>query len=200
MKTLLAFLLISGLLIGGRCPTVLGQATAKLLFGGVHLNYGVGQYKPLPYGIGISGRFQYPVTRSISLTAKVGFESYRIHYTALNPYAYLGYGYNPISGFGFNTMYLSYAMNNYRATGLNVPLALGPRVYLTDRVHADLLGGVDVGANEHMRSAVHLEAGAGYILPLKSGGFLDVNVGFLTSVIKGSNMLTAGVAYGIKIH
>ncbi|GAB3319100.1 hypothetical protein GCM10027299_11330 [Larkinella ripae] len=200
MKKLLLCLLLGGLAGGGHFSPVFGQASDPLFFGGVHLNMPVGRYKPLTFGAGFDARFQYPVLPKLALTARAGLELFRINYASLNPYAYLGYGYNPISGFGFNTMYMSYASRNERVTALNVPLGVGPRLFLTDRLHADVLAGLDVAASEHMRSSFRLEGGGGYLLPLRQGGFLDINAGFFTSFAKGSNLLTLGVSYGFKLR
>ncbi|GAB3919445.1 hypothetical protein [Larkinella terrae] len=199
MKKHLLSLLISGLLAGGHWPKAFGQATDKLVFGGVALEHGVGRYNPITFGAGAIAQFQYPLSPVFAVTAKGGVEVFRINFSSLNPYAYLGYGYNPISGFGFNTLYMNYAMRNDRVMGVSVPLCVGPRAYLTNRLHADVLVGADVGASEVMRTSLRFEPGIGYLLPLPQGRFLDVNSSYCTSFGRGSGVVSLGVSYGIRI-
>lgn len=192
-------LLISSLFVGSQFSPVFGQAADRIIFGGVSAMYGVGRYNPINYGVGISGRVQYPLTPTVALTAKVGLERYRISYSSLLFSSYLGYGYNAITGFGFNTLYYNYGYD-YKVTGINIPFSFGPRLYLTDRLHTDLNVGVDIAANERMTSVLHVEPGVGYVLPLPNGGLLDVNLGYFTSFAQGSGAFTIGVAYGLKIN
>ncbi|RRB06322.1 hypothetical protein [Larkinella rosea] len=199
MKKLLISLLFGGLLTGGHLPKTFGQAADKIVFGGVTLERGVGRYNPITFGVGAVGQFQYPLTPVFAVTAKAGVEVFLINFSSLNPYSYLGYGYNPISGFGFNTLYVNYAMMNARTTGISVPLCVGPRAYLTDRLHADALVGADVGASEVMRTSLRVEPGVGYMLPLPQGRFLDVNASYCTSFARGSGVVSLGISYGFKI-
>lgn len=193
-------LLINGLLVGIPFSPMFGQAADKIIFGGVSAIYGVGRYNPINYGVGISGRVQYPLTPTVALTAKVGLERYQLTYSNLILNSYLGYGYNAITGFGFNTLYYNYYGYDYKVTSMNIPFSFGPRLYLTDRLHTDLNVGVDIAVNERMTSVLHVEPGVGYVLPLNNGGLLDVNLGYFTNFAQGSGAFTIGVAYGLKIN
>lgn len=199
MKKHLFYLLISGLLAGGHLPKAFGQTTDKLIFGGLALEHGVGRYNPIQFGAGAVAQFQYPLTPVFAVTAKVGVEVFRINFTSLNPYSYLGYGYNPISGFGFNTLYMNYALRNDRILGVSAPICVGPRAYITDRVHADVLVGADIAASEVIRTSLRVEPAIGYMLPLPQGRFLDINATYCTSFARGSGMVSLGVSYGFKL-
>ncbi len=199
MKKHLIYLLISTLYAGIQLPSAVGQATDKRLYGGINLIKGVGRYNGVSFGVGFSGRYQYPLTRTVALTAKLGLEIYRIDYTYVLPSSYLGYGYNAITGFGFNTLYYNYYPYEYRATGINIPFSFGPRVYLTNNVHTDLNVGVDIAANEAVASVFHVEPGVGYTLPLPNGHLLDINTSYFTSFARGSGGFSIGVAYGLKL-
>lgn len=200
MKKFFLCLLLSGLLTGGLRPSVLGQVTDKIIFGGVNGLVGVGRYNGIEYGVGVSGRFHYPLTPKVALTAKVGLDVYRVRYAYVLPSSYVGYGYNLITGYGFNTIYYNYYGYEYKLTGLSVPVCFGPRVYLTPQVHADLNVGVDVAVNWNLVSVLHVEPGAGYTRRLSNGGFLDLNAGYYTSFAKGSGVFTLGAAYGLNLN
>lgn len=193
-------LLIRGLLVATQFSPVLGQAADRIIFGGLSATYGVGRYNPINYGVGMSGRVQYPITPTVALTAKVGFERYRVTYSSLLFSSYLGYGYNAITGFGFNTLYYNYYGYDYKVTRINIPFSFGPRLFLTDRLHTDLNVGVDITANERITSVRHVEPGVGYVLPLSNGGLLDMNLSYFTSFARGRGAFTIGVAYGLKIN
>lgn len=200
MKKSLICLVLGSFLTGGLPPTALGQVTDKILFGGVNGLVGVGRYNGIDYGVGVSGRFHYPLTPKVALTARMGFDVYRVRYANLLPSSYLGYGYSLITGYGFNTIYYNYYAYEYKATGLSIPVCFGPRVYLTDEVHADLNVGVDVAANRNLVSVLHVEPGVGYTKRLSNGGFLDLNAGYYTSFARGSGVFTLGAAYGLKLN
>ena len=187
-------------LISSLWATASGQTTDKRFYGGLQLMKGVGRSNGISYGVGVSGRFQYPLTPRVALTAKLGLEMYRITGLFLVPTTYLGYGYNGITGFGFNTIYNTSYLYPTRETGYNVPITFGPRVYLTRQVHVDLNVGVDIAANESMVSVLHLEPGVGYTLPLPhNGGVLDLTAGYFTSLARGSGVFAIGAAYGLKL-
>lgn len=198
MKSPFVYCLLGGLLTLAHCQTAFGQASDKMLFGGLAVGTGMGRYSPVDYGVGAHLRAQYPLTPKLALTAKVGLERYRISTYYLMPYSYLGYGYNPISGFGFNTLYVNYFGYDYKVTVLNIPVVLGPRLYLTNRVHIDLLAGVDIAPVRGAKPTVHLEPGVGYLLPFGKGHVLDINLGLFTDFAKGNKgILMAGAAYGL---
>lgn len=199
MKKLLVCLVLGGLL-GGLRPTAQGQAADKILYGGTNVLIGVGRYNSVNFGVGVSGRFQYPFSSKVALTVKTGLEVYRVSYSYVLPSSYLGYGYNLITGFGFNTIYYNYYGYEYKATGVSIPLQFGPRVYLTNEVHADLNVGVDIAANRNMVSVLHVEPGFGYTRRLGNGGYLDLNAGYFTSFARGSGVFTLGAAYGIRLN
>lgn len=194
------YLLIGILLTANYLPSAFGQAADKIIYGGVNLTHGVGPYNSVNLGAGISGRIQYPLTPTVALTAKLGLEVYRVTNTFLYSSSYLGYGYNIITGFGFNTLYYNYYPYDYAATGINIPFSFGPRVYLTSNFHADLGIGVDIAANEVLTSDLHVEPGIGYTLPLSNGNFVDVNTSYFTSFARGSGAFTIGIAYGLKFN
>lgn len=189
--------MLGGLLLICQLTPAMGQAADKMLYAGANLLIGVGRYNGIRYGAGASVRYQHPLTDKLAITAKVGLEVYQVNSIFLVPTSYLGYGYNAISGFGFNTLYYNFNSYENRATGINVPICFGPRVYVTDRVHADLNVGVDIAANGYLVSSLHVEPSAGYLLSLPNGGTLDVTTGYFTSFARGSGVFTIGVAYGL---
>ena len=197
----------SRLLVGGSLwlisslwATAFGQTTDKRVYGGIQLMKGVGRSNGINYGLSVSGRFQYPLTPRVALTAKLGLEIYQITGLYVVPTGYLGYGYNAITGFGFNTWYYNAYLYPTRETGYNVPITVGPRVYLTGQVHVDMNVGVDIAANESMVSVLHLEPGIGYTLLLPhNGGVLDLTAGYFTSLARGSGVFAIGAAYGLKL-
>lgn len=108
MKKNLILLVITGLMLSAQLPSAFGQANDEIIYGGLTLIKNVGRYNAARFGVGVSGRYQYPLTRTVSLTAKAGVEVYRVRNSYLYPSSYLGYGYNAITGFGFNTIYYNY--------------------------------------------------------------------------------------------
>ncbi|GAB3513457.1 hypothetical protein GCM10027341_55490 [Spirosoma knui] len=199
MRTYQLVWVLTGLLVLGQLTLAVGQANDKLVYLGANLLAGIGRYNGIKYGAGVSGRFQYPLTTNVALTAKVGLEVYRVSSAFLVPNSYLGYGYSPISGFGFNTLYYNFYSYESVAMGLAIPICFGPRVYLNDRAHVDLNVGVDIAANASMVSSLHVEPSAGYLLPLPNGGKLDLNAGYFTSFAKGSGVFTIGAAFGLSL-
>lgn len=200
MKTSLVCLLLGGVLLGSPHPFALGQAADKILYGGTNVLIGVGRYNSVNFGVGVSGRLHYPYSPKVALTAKFGLDVYRNSYAYVLPSSYLGYGYNAITGFGFNTIYYNYYGYEYKGTGVSIPVQFGPRVYLTREVHADLNVGVDIAAGRNMVSVLHVEPGFGYTRRLGNGGYLDLNAGYFTSFARGSGVFTLGAAYGIRLN
>ncbi|WP_128548268.1 hypothetical protein [Larkinella soli] len=194
MKAILVVLFLSVLPIA---PSA-GQRPDPLIFAGLQAVKGSARYSAIDFGGGIRGRYQHPVAEKWALTAGLGLDLHRINSFFLVPTSYLGYGYNPISGFGFNTLYYNFYGYEYRVTAVSIPIQVGPRWYVSERVHADLMAGVDLAVNRHAVSAPHIEPGAGYLLPLKVGGFLDLTAGYFTTFARGRGAFTVGVAYGFR--
>lgn len=201
MKRGFIYLWLGSLLAGALPPVALGQAADnKLLFGGMNALVGVGRYNSVTYGVGFSGRYHHPLTQNVALTAKAGLEVYRMTFAYILPVSYNGFGYNLITGYGFNTIYYNYYGYEYEGTGISVPVCFGPRVYLTSRVHADLNVGVDIAANRNVVSVLRVEPSMGFTHRLPNGGFLDLNAGYFTSIARGSGAFTVGAAYGFTLN
>lgn len=180
------------------------QADRKLLFAGADLLHGVGRYNALRVGGGLSARVQYPLRSNLALTAKVGVEYYRIRYYDYLPgYSYLGYGYNIITGYGFNTIYYGagygYLVND---NGVSLPVTVGPRLYLPGLVrglHTDLNAGLDVAATRTLITSLHIAPGVGYAVLLSTGNYLDVSLNYGTSFGRGSGVFGLSAAYGLPL-
>lgn len=179
--------------------TANGQANDKLLYLGIYGLKDVLQHSNINYGVGVSGRLQYPLAPKIALTARAGLEMYKITGSYIVPTTSLGYGYNPISGYGFNTIQNSFYTYPVNATGYNIPVMLGPRIYLTRQVHIDLNAGADIAASRTMLTAIRVEPEIGYTIPLGNGRMLDINTSYLTNFIRGSGLFSVGTAYGLLV-
>ena len=204
MKKQLIIALLGCLLGLTTLSAAFGQADKKILYVGADLLRGVGKYNGLGFGAGMNARLQYPLIPNLALTAKVGVEYYKIAYYGYLPgYSSLGYGYNIITGWGFNTYNyipgLTYSDESY---GLSLPVTVGPRLYLPavlKGLHTDLNVGADVAATKTMLTSLHVSPGVGYTLPLANGHFLDVTTSFVTNFKRGNGVVGLSVAYGLPI-
>ncbi|GAB3691413.1 hypothetical protein GCM10027592_09420 [Spirosoma flavus] len=203
MKKQLIFLLIASILSLTLPPTVFGQANEKLLYVAGDVLGGVGTYNTIDYGAGVNLRLHYPVLPQLAVTAKIGVEYYTISAYRYMTTTYLGYGYNPISGFGFNTIYSAPGgISGEKTYGVSLPIVVGPRLYLPalrNGAHVDLNAGADVAASKMMITSLHVSPGAGLTLPLPNNKFLDVMAYYVTSFERGSGVVGVSVAYGLPI-
>ncbi|MBC8154860.1 MAG: hypothetical protein H7Z72_18340 [Bacteroidetes bacterium] len=199
MKRYLISLLIISLFVSAQRPPALGQATDKIIYGGVALLKNVGRYNAANVGVGFSGRYQYPLTPTVSVTGKLGLEVYRVNYSFYNYSTYNVTSYNYTTG-GYYSIpyYYNYSYEN-RGTAIVIPFSFGLRVYLTDKVHADLNVGVAIAVNGNATSDLRVEPGVGYTLPLGNGRFLDLNTSYFTSFARGSGAFTISAAYSLNL-
>jgi len=205
MKKQLTTLLIGGILTVALRSASFGQMDKTMLFVGANLARGVGKYNGLGVGGGLNARLHYSLWPTLALTAQLGLEYYKIkYYDYLPGYSYLGYGYNAITGFGFNTINYGpgyvYPVDTW---GISLPITVAPRLYLPTLLkglHADLNLGVDVAATRTMLTSLLVSPGVGYTLPLADGNFLDILIGYGTSLSRGSGVVGVSVAYGLPIH
>lgn len=199
MKNKFALGLI-GLAVWLNGGSVYAQSTEKLFFGGVSLMHGVGSYNGLNVGGGVFGRVHYPLAKKVAFTAKLGAEVYRVADYSSIPYSYLGYGYNAITGFGFNTIYYNWNSYEYKTWGVSVPFNFGPRLYLTPNVYASLNVGFDAAISRALLTSFHAEPAIGYVRSLGNGAWLDVSGGYFTSFSRGSGVFGLSAAYGVPFN
>ncbi|MBD2704069.1 hypothetical protein IC229_25715 [Spirosoma sp. BT702] len=203
MKRQLIILLITATISITLLPTVFGQANSKLLYVAGDVLLGVGKYNAIDYGAGVNIRLHYPILPQLAVTAKAGIEYYFISAYRYMTTTYLGYGYNPISGFGFNTLYSAPGgVSGEKTYGVSIPLAVGPRLYLPalrNGAHVDLNVGADLAASRIMVTSLHVSPGAGITLPLPNDKLLDVMAYYVTSFERGSGVIGVSVAYGLPV-
>lgn len=203
MKRQLISLLTASILSLTILPTVFGQANAKLLYIAADVLRGIGKYNAIDYGVGANVRLHYPILPQLAVTAKAGVEYYTISAYRYMTTTYLGYGYNPISGFGFNTIYSAPGgISGEKTYGVSIPLVVGPRLYLPairNGAHVDLNVGADLAASRIMVTSLHVSPGAGFTIPLPDDKFLDVMAYYVTSFERGSGVLGVSFAYGLPV-
>jgi hypothetical protein len=194
------------LLVGVLVQTAHGQAGEKVLFIEADLLRGVGRYNGLTWGAGLNGRVQYPLTPTLAVTGNVGVEYYRIRYYDYGGgYSYLGYGINPITGGGINTIYWNPgSAYEDRTSGVSLPVTVGPRLYLpnvANGLHAGLNLGADIaGTRATLRTSFHFSPVVGFIRPLGNGRYLDLTAYYATSFTRyAGGVVGLSAAYGLPL-
>ena len=199
MKTVVCFLLTS--LLVSRSPIVSAQVNTTKLLVATDVLHGVGN--ALRLGNGVNARFQYPLTKTLAITGKVGIEYYRINYTYYVP-GYVGPTFTYYAGnWGFYGVYdIPGSIYRQETTGLSMPITVGPRLFLPmlrDGLHVDLNVGADVGVSRTMRTSLHLSPGVGYVVPLPKGRSLDIIAHYVTALKRQTSIVGISVAYELPI-
>ena len=198
MKKLLAILFFSVVIVSSS----FAQSDKIILYASVDALHGV-RGNGLNYGAGLNAKLQYPIAPNLALTARVGAEHYKIAgYSYGLGYPTLGYGYNLITGWGFNTPQYQVNTFYYETRGTSLPLTVGVRYYVPavlNGLHVDMNGGVDAAVSETLRNSVRLEPNVGYTLSLGNGHFLDLSLAYFNALKPRTGVIGLSVAYGIPV-
>ncbi|GHB70593.1 hypothetical protein GCM10007390_25390 [Persicitalea jodogahamensis] len=163
---------------------------------------GVGK-TTLDFGAGFNARVHYPVAPNLALTAKFGTELYK-----MSGFSYglnstgLAYGYNPITGWGFNRIEQRVGIRYSETRGVVLPVIVGARYYLPavlKGLHADLGLGRDFAVTKTIRGTFRVEPGFGYTLTLGNGQFMDFSAVYVSGLQPGTNIAGLSIAYGFPV-
>lgn len=153
----------------------LAQQDQRLLVVGATPGLGIGQYNGVGLSGGIDLRYQHPLAGNLTLTAKTGFEAFRV-----------------------KSRYVEYYRQNYQVvTGFSVPITVGPRYYFFKGLYGGLNLGVDISVSKLAATSFRFEPAVGAVVPLPSGRYVDVGTSFVTSFSRGSGIYSFTVAYGL---
>ncbi|GAB3513454.1 hypothetical protein GCM10027341_55480 [Spirosoma knui] len=172
---LVGWLLGLSTLFSGRC---LAQDNQQVLFAGITPGLGIGLYN----GVGLSGgldiRYQRPWRDQWAFTAKTGLEVLLI-----------------------KGRYAEQFRKTYQTSaGLSIPATVGIRRYWLKGIHTDLNVGVDVGISTITVTAFRFEPMVGMMIPLSTGGYLDIGSSVTTNFELGSGIYAFTFAYGLPLH
>ncbi|MBC8154859.1 MAG: hypothetical protein H7Z72_18335 [Bacteroidetes bacterium] len=159
--------------------SLINQATAQsdqtLLLIGANPGVGIGIYNSVGVNFGIDLRYQHPLTNNLTLIGKTGIESLRV-----------------------KGRYVDQFRQEYQtATGLGIPITVGPRYYIMPGLYGGLNLGADIGITKLVSSSFRFEPGVGIVVPLQAG-YLDVGTSISTSLSRGSGTFSFNVSYGLK--
>ena len=196
MKKLLTLLLVTV------TTAAFAQSDKVIIYGGVDALRGV-RGNGLNFGLGLNAKLQYPIAPNLALTAKIGAEHYKISgYSYGLGYYNLGYGYNLVTGWGFNTPQYQVSASYYETRGTSLPVTVGVRYYIPailEGFHVDLNGGMDIAVSETLRHSVRLEPNVGYTLTLGNGQFLDLSLMYVNALQPRTGIIGLSVAYGFPV-
>lgn len=167
--------LAGGLLGLGLINQAAAQSDQTLLLIGTNPGLGIGVYNSVGVSGGIDLRYQHPLTHNLTLIGKTGIESLRV-----------------------KGRYVDQFRREYQtATGLGVPITVGPRYYIMQGLYGGLNLGADIGVTRLISSSFRFEPGVGAVVPLRDG-YLDVGISISTSLSRGSGTFSFNIGYGLK--
>lgn len=170
------------------------QANKRLLLLGADIYRGVGSYSAITFGAGLNAAYHKPLQNNLVLVGKAGLNYYKAEFYSVGT----GFGYtgNPTTTYP-GQFYSTY--NETSVSGLTLPVTIGLRQYLPSiakGAHADAGIGAEVGIYNASTSFLFAPS-VGYMLPLKAGNYLDLNLSILTSFARGGTIVGIGAALGL---
>ncbi|GAB4025472.1 hypothetical protein [Spirosoma gilvum] len=156
--------------------SVRAQGRNRILFIGTPVAVGVGRYNGTGFQTGLDIRYQQPLGANFAITGKTGMEYFLVKGRYKDYYRYY-----------YNT-----------ASGISIPITVGPRFYIIDGLHAGLNFGVDIGVSQLATTAFRFEPMFGYAIRLANGSYVDVGTSFITSFSQGSGAFSFNFAYGLN--
>ncbi|MVM30520.1 hypothetical protein GO755_10790 [Spirosoma sp. HMF4905] len=176
MKRCILILLLL-LAFSGAKTSVLAQGRNQVLFIGTPLAVGVGRYNATGFTTGLDIRYQQPLGSNITITGKTGMEFFLVKGRYRDDFRYY-YG---------------------AASGISIPITIGPRFYIIDGLHAGLNLGVDIGVSRIAATAFRFEPAFGYVVRLPNHNYVDIGTSFVTSFGEGSGAFSFNFAYGLNL-
>ncbi|UFH53329.1 hypothetical protein [Spirosoma sp. KNUC1025] len=176
MKRYIQISLLLLLVFSGIRTTALAQGRNQILFIGTPLAVGVGRYNATGFTTGLDIRYQHPLGANFTITGKTGMEFFLVKGRYKDDFRYY-YG---------------------TASGISIPITVGPRFYIIDGLHAGLNFGVDIGVSMIAATAFRFEPAFGYAIRLPNHNYVDVGTSFVTSFGEGSGAFSFNFAYGLN--
>lgn len=151
------------------------QRDQRLLLIGVSPGLGIGIYNSIGVVGGIDLRYQHPLARNLTLTAKTGIDVFRI-----------------------KNRYAEQVKKDYQTiTGFSVPVTVGPRCYFLKGMYGGLNLGADIGISKLTVSSFRFEPMVGVVIPTSAGRYVDVGASIQSSFNRGSGIFSFNLAYGL---
>ncbi|GAB4014628.1 hypothetical protein EXU85_17940 [Spirosoma sp. KCTC 42546] len=156
---------------------VQAQGRNQILFIGTPMAVGVGRYNATGFTTGLDIRYQQPLGANFTITGKTGMEFFLVKGRYRDDFRYY-YG---------------------SASGISIPITVGPRFYIIDGLHAGLNLGVDIGVSRIAATAFRFEPAFGYAIRLPNQNYVDIGTSFVTSFGEGSGAFSFNFAYGLNL-